>query len=126
MPRRKPDKVLIHRIEFGGKEREDIERFLFTKSVDNLVRPVALLGIGAGTLYGSYQLKRWIDSLGNIPDKIEAWFIEKGAAAAEKSGDFASTIVDPTGKQKEVTGYTFGEKANIAFRVFAQRLGFDW
>ena len=41
---------MVHRIEFGGKEREDIERLMFTKSVDNLVRPVALVGIAGASV----------------------------------------------------------------------------
>jgi len=117
---------MVHRIEFGGKEREDIERLMFTKSVDNLVRPVALVGIAGASVYTSYQLKRWIDSLGNIPDRVEAWFVEKAASMAETTGDVAATIIDPQGKQKEIKGYTVGEQANIFVRFMASKFGINW
>jgi hypothetical protein len=124
VPRRKPDQTVVHRIELGTWERDHAEGLIFSKTIDNYVRPVALLGIGAGSIYASYQLARFVTGLGHVPDKVEQWFIEQAATLGEKGGDVASTIIDPTGKQAEQTGATFGEKVNIMIRALAIRMGF--
>lgn len=124
MPRRKPDQTVVHRIELGTWERDHAEGLILSKTIDNYVRPVALLGIGAGSIYASYQLARFVTGLGEVPDKVEQWFVEQAATLGEKGGDVASTIIDPQGKTEEKTGFTFGEKVNILIRGIAIRWGF--
>lgn len=107
----------------GSWERSNLEPLIFSKTVDNFVRPVALLGIGAGAVYGSYQLARFVSSLGTVPDKIEQWFVEKAASIGKGVGDVASTVIDPTGSMAEQQGVTFGEKVQIATNWFFITMG---
>lgn len=107
----------------GSWERSSLEPLIFSKTVDNFVRPVAMLGIGAGAVYGSYQLARFISSLGTAPDKIEQWFIGKAGTIGKGVGDVASTVIDPTGSMAEQQDVTFGEKAKIATNWFFIRMG---
>ena len=123
MPRRKPDQTIVHRIEMGTWERSNLEPLILSSTIENYVRPVALLGIGAGALYGSYQLARFVSGLNEVPDKIEQWFIAKAATVGKGAGDAASTVIDPTGSMKEKHGVTFGEKIEIATHWFFVRMG---
>jgi len=127
VPRRKPDQTVVHRIELGTWERDHAEGLILSKQIDNYVRPVALGAIGAASLYGSYQLARWVTGLGEVPDKIEQWFVEKwftwGGEGAELAGDVASTIIDPQGKKAERSGTTIGEKLKVMWHWFWLRQG---
>ena len=119
----KPTSVIRHEIVLGKVEREMAEHLAITKSVDNLVRPVALLGIAGGAVYASYQLARFVSSFGEVPDKIEQWFVDQAGVLGKKGGDVASTIIDPTGAMADKTGATFGEKIEIGLHALAIRMG---
>ena len=54
IPRRKPDSVVIHRLELSNLEREELQQYVMTKSIDNLVRPACLVGITAGVGLAAY------------------------------------------------------------------------
>ena len=55
MPKRKPDQVVTHRIEFNEKERDMLQAITISKTVNNLMIPVAVTaGVGAAA-YISYK-----------------------------------------------------------------------
>jgi hypothetical protein len=54
MPKAKPDKVIVHRIELQGKEREILEAYAGAQAV----KAIALPAVGAGALYVGYKAAR--------------------------------------------------------------------
>ena len=55
MPKAKPDKVVVHRIELQGKERDLLEAYVGGTVVKNAVVPVAIGGGVAAATYISYK-----------------------------------------------------------------------
>lgn len=55
MPKAKPSQVIIHRIELQEKERAMLEPLLVTKSVSNLLMPVAAITAVGVTGYIGYK-----------------------------------------------------------------------
>ena len=52
MPKAKPSQVIVHRIEFQEKERDILEMYTMSKSINNLLWPV----VGAGSAIGGFYL----------------------------------------------------------------------
>lgn len=57
MVKRKPDRVVVHRIELQTKEREILEQAIFAQALTNLA-PQLLAVIG--TLSGAYMASAWL------------------------------------------------------------------
>lgn len=55
MPKSKPDKVIVHRIELQEKERQALESWAGGQAVKNIVVPTALVGGVAAAAYISYK-----------------------------------------------------------------------
>lgn len=72
MPKRKPDQVVTHRIEFNEKERDMLQAVTFSKTVNNLMIPVAVTaGVGAAA-YISYKAFKEITGWGeDIVDELQ-------------------------------------------------------
>lgn len=92
MPKAKPDKVVVHRIEFNTKEREMLEAYMASQTVKNLVYPAAA---GAG-VYVAYKAARaaygWTeDIVDKVRDNRPA--VEAGFRAGVNSST-AGPIVD--------------------------------
>ena len=92
MPKAKPDKVVVHRIEFNNKEREMLETYMAAQTVKSLVLPAAA---GAG-VYVAYKAARaaygWTE---DIVDKVRENrpAVEAGVAAGVNASA-AGPIVD--------------------------------
>ena len=72
MPKAKPDKVIVHRIELQGKEREILEAYAGAQAV----KAIALPAVAAGTLYVGYKAARaaygWTeDVVDEVKRKVE-------------------------------------------------------
>ena len=71
MPKAKPDKVIVHRIELQGKEREILEAYAGAQAV----KAIALPAIGAGTLYVGYKAARaaygWTEDIVDEVKKVK-------------------------------------------------------
>tara|TARA_B110000881_G_C18267138_1_gene360881 strand:- start:92 stop:364 length:273 start_codon:yes stop_codon:yes gene_type:complete len=52
MPKAKPTQVIVHRIEFQEKERDLLESYAISKTINNIAWPV----VAAGTAIGSFYL----------------------------------------------------------------------
>ena len=61
MPRAKPDgkAVIVHRIELGTKERTQLDRWITWSTLDDLVKGVGMVTLGAGTLFGGWAAYQW-------------------------------------------------------------------
>jgi len=58
MPKRKPDQVITHRIEFNEKERDMLQAVTIGKTVNNLMIPVVVAGgVGAAAYIGYKAFK---------------------------------------------------------------------
>jgi hypothetical protein len=72
MPKRKPDQVITHRIEFNDTERDMLQAVTISKTVNNLLIPVAVTaGVGAAA-YISYKAFKEITGWGeDIVDELQ-------------------------------------------------------
>jgi len=62
MPKRKPDQVVTHRIEFNEKERDMLQALTISKTVNNLLIPVGIIGgVSAAGYIGYKYLKSLSD-----------------------------------------------------------------
>jgi len=93
MPKAKPDRVIIHRIEFQEKERELIETFLAVQGVGKVGNLAAGLGIPEltkdlsepekviGTLYGIATVLEAMGFETGLPTPVDLaqWWMERDA-----------------------------------------------
>jgi len=83
MPRKAPDNVTEHRITFGNKEREIIQKTADKVVLSNTIGAVgsAIGGISMGGLalaaliYAGFNIKDWID---DWSDELSTWMLKQG------------------------------------------------
>ena len=72
MPKRKPDQVVTHRIEFNEKERDMLQAVTISKTVNNLLIPVAVTARVGAAAYISYKAFKEITGWGeDIVDELQ-------------------------------------------------------
>ena len=72
MPKAKPDKVVVHRIEFNNKEREMLESLVVGNTVKNVFVPTAVVvGVGSATYIGYKAAKSFFNWTDDIVDGIQ-------------------------------------------------------
>ena len=72
MPKRKPDKVVVHRIELQEKERQMLQVGVIGKTVSNLLIPVGVItGVGAASYIGYKYFKSLSDWGEDIVDELQ-------------------------------------------------------
>ena len=111
MPKPKPNQVIRHELVLGRSEKEMLESVAITKSIDNLVRPTAIVGgvvvAGFGVYVGYKALKNifnWgedvFDRL-NVSDEVSsAIAVLKGEATQEQVENAAQMVTDVADAQK--------------------------
>ncbi len=111
MPKPKPDRVVRHELVLGRSERDMLESVAVTKSIDNLVRPAAIVGgvtIAGFAVYIGYKgLKQWLnwgsdvfDRL-NVTDEVSsALAVLKGEATPEQEANATEMVADVVDAQK--------------------------
>lgn len=111
MPKPKPHKIIRHELVLGRSEKEMFESVAITKSVDNLVRPAAIVGgvtVAGFAVYIGYKgLKKWLnwgddvfDRL-NVSDEVSsALAVLKGEATPEQEANAAEMVSDIAEAQK--------------------------
>lgn len=118
MPKAKPDRVVVHRIELQEKERELLEAMAMTHAVKNVAVPVTVaVGVGVGG-YVAYKAAKaaygWTeDIVGDMKDLVRENLMEpvlgKESYTNEKTGQvFKNPLAGIP-----VLGSLFGSGINI-------------
>ncbi len=111
MPKAKPDKVIVHRIELQEKERELLEPFIKAKEVEQYGKTTSAV-ITAGALgVGAY---------------VAWWTTEAMFGWMGKAKDKAAEIKARFDEIEQQTGTDYGEKAKStspAARIFLSIIG---
>jgi len=72
MPKSKPSQVIVHRIELQEKERDMLQAITISKTVNNLLIPVGIIGgVGAAGYIGYKYLKSLSDWGEDIFDELQ-------------------------------------------------------
>lgn len=111
MPKPKPDKVIRHEIAFTRPLQEAIESVAVTKSVDNIVRPAAAVGIvtvaGFAVYIGYKAAKKYLDWGSDVFDRLNvtdevssALAVMKGEATPEQEANATQMVSDVVEAQR--------------------------
>jgi len=108
MPKRKPDEVIVHRIEFQQKEREALEMAAASYSFRNVASPIiAFINDNTSlmlilTLIAGYLGFKWIppkieegiDLITDFKDQLDS-AVEQGTVARESWNVYRQGSIDP-------------------------------
>ena len=64
MPKSKPSQVIVHRIELQEKERDMLQAITISKTVNNLLIPVGVIGGVSAAGYIGYQYLKSLSDWG--------------------------------------------------------------
>ena len=108
MPKAKPDKVVIHRIELQEKEREMLEAYVGGTVVKNAVTPLAVAaGVGSAAFIGYKTAKALAGWTDDFIDDIKNTPIGAYADATVKTD--GATLPAPLRAFYRTTSWLFGQ-----------------